>query len=159
MSETKTAGSLTVRLNPADNVLVARTDIGEGTELENAGPVAQEDVPSGHKLSATEIRAGEPIVKYGQIIGFAVETIEPGRHVHVHNVTMGEFDRDYAYGQGTTPTDMVDPAARATFEGFRRPSGSVGTRNYLGVLTSVNCSATVARYIAAKASEPPLKRK
>ncbi len=153
MSETKIAGTLTVRLNPADNVLVARTEIPADTPLEEGGPTAREPVPAGHKVAAREIPAGQPIVKYGQIIGFAVETIEAGRHVHVHNVTMGEFDRDYAFGQGTQPTDMVDPAARATFDGFRRSAGAVGTRNYLGVLTSVNCSATVARYIAAQASE------
>src|SRR3546814_15675356 len=68
--------------------------------------------------------------------------------LHVHNCGMAEFDRDYAFCEGARPTAMVPEAERATFQGYRRPDGRAGTRNYIGILTSVNCSATVARYIA-----------
>jgi altronate hydrolase len=92
------------------------------------------------------IAAGGPILRYGQIIGFATQPIAIGQHVHVQNCGMGDFAKDYAYGVDVTPTPFFNPAA--TFEGIRRPDGRVATRNYIGILTSVNCSATVARAIA-----------
>ncbi len=98
------------------------------------------------------IGSGEPVVKFGQIIGFAKQDIPPGEWVHEHNCGVGEnhgaFERDYAFGEGVVPTRFVPEAERATFEGFRRANGKVGTRNYLGILTSVNCSATVAKFMA-----------
>jgi altronate hydrolase len=60
----------------------------------------------------------------------------------------GAFERDYDFCAGLQPTDFVPAAERATFEGFRRSNGKAGTRNYLGILTSVNCSATVAKFMA-----------
>ena len=153
MSQSTLSLPQTVRLNTSDNVAVARAELPAGTALDETGTAARESVPAGHKVALAPIAKGDAIVKYGQIIGFAEEAIEAGRHVHVHNVSMGDFDRDYAYGQGMRPTEMVPEAERATFQGFRRASGAVGTRNYLGVLTSVNCSATVARYIAQQANE------
>lgn len=135
-----------LRLNPEDNVVVARIDLLPGTPVEDATTV--DTIPAGHKVASRPIAAGEPVRKYGQIIGFASEPIEPGAHVHVHNVDLHDFDRDYAFGVDTRPIDHVPEHARATFEGFVRPGGAVGTRNYIGILTSVNCSASVARYIA-----------
>jgi altronate hydrolase len=133
-----------LRLNPADNVVVALDPIDAGVPVGDI--VARTRVPRGHKLAATGIPAGAPVLKFGQIIGFATRTIEPGEHVHVHNVEMHAFERH---------ADAVDvsawrapQAAPASFEGFRRANGKVGTRNYVGILTSVNCSATVAKYIA-----------
>ena len=142
------SSQLTVRLKAADNVVVARADILPGTEIAGEGVTAGGHVPAGHKLATAAIAAGQPIRKYDQIIGFAAEAIEPGEHVHVHNVEMRDFERDYAYGAAARPTQFVPEAEHATFEGFRRASGRVGTRNYVGVLTSVNCSATASRYIA-----------
>jgi len=85
---------------------------------------------------------GEPVRRYNQIIGFATQLIEPGQHVHVHNLGIGDFAKDYAFCQDAKPTDYID--LPETFEGIRRPDGRVATRNYIGILTSVNCSAHVA---------------
>ena len=145
MSEVKT---LTVRLHESDNVVTARVDILPGTEVAGEAITASARIPAGHKVATRPIPAGEPIVKYNQIIGFAKSAIEPGQHVHVQNVEMRDFDRDYAFGADVRPTDYVPEAERATFDGFLRPSGRAGTRNFIGVLSTVNCSATVAHFIA-----------
>src|SRR4029079_2421802 len=103
-------------------------------------------VPAGHKVAVREVKKGQPVRRYNQIIGFATRDIAAGEHVHVHNVAMGEFERDYAYGADVKPVEFVQPAA--TFQGIVRADGRVATRNYIGILTSVNCSATVARMVA-----------
>ena len=140
--------SLTIRLNPADNVVVARADLLPGTEVPGERVTARSRVPAGHKIATAPVAVGEPVRKYNQIIGFATAAIGPGDHVHTHNLAMGNFARDYAFCADFKPTEMVPERSRATFEGIRRPDGRVATRNYLGVLTTVNCSATAARFIA-----------
>ncbi|MPZ11827.1 MAG: altronate dehydratase [Kiloniellaceae bacterium] len=140
--------SLTIRLSPNDNVAVSRADILEGTAITQEGIVAAERIPTGHKVATRAIAKDEPVVKYDQVIGFASQAIAPGAHVHVHNCGMAEFDRDYAFCAKAKATEMMPEAERASFQGYRRADGRVGTRNYIGILTSVNCSATVARYIA-----------
>jgi altronate hydrolase len=137
---------LTIRLNPADNVVVARVDLLPGAEVE--GISVRGPVPAGHKLATAPIGAGEAVRKYGQILGFATEAITPGEHVHTHNLAMGDFARDYAFGTDARPTDYEPESRRATFEGIVRADGRVATRNYLGILTTVNCSASAARFIA-----------
>jgi len=145
------AADPTIRLNPADDVVIARVEISEGTTLskENNVRVAAR-VPAGHKIAVRQIKPGDPVRRYNQIIGFATRVIHAGEHVHVHNIAMGEFDRDYAFCADAKPTDYV--AQPATFQGIVRGegpnAGRVATRNYIGILTSVNCSATVARMIA-----------
>ena len=139
---------LTVRLNAVDNVVTARVDLTPGVEIAGEGVSTSQPIPSGHKVATASIKAGEPIRKYDQIIGFATEDIAAGDHVHVHNVEMQDFERDYAFGVDAKPTAYINDSERATFQGYKRPGGRVGTRNYIGVLTSVNCSATAARYIA-----------
>ncbi len=140
--------SLTIRLGAGDNVVVARAAILPGTELPGENVVAGDPVPAGHKIATRAVAAGEPLRKYGQVIGFATEAIEPGRHVHVQNCEFRTFERDYAACSEAKATDYVAENERATFQGIRRADGRAATRNYLGVLTSVNCSATAARYIA-----------
>jgi altronate hydrolase len=142
------ASSLTIRLGAGDNVAVARAALLPGTALPGEDVVTGDPVPAGHKVATRAVAPGEPLRKYGQIIGFATETIEPGRHVHTHNCEFRTFERDYAACSEATPTDYVPEAERATFQGIRRADGRPATRNYLGVLTTVNCSATAARYIA-----------
>ena len=137
-----------IRLSPKDNVAVVLTDIAKGQTVEPASITAREPVPRGHKLAVEPIERGSAVLKYGQIIGFASEHIAPGAHVHVHNVSMGEFERDYAFGEDKIESGFVADAERATFQGYLREDGRVGTRNYVGIVTSVNCSATVARHIA-----------
>ncbi|WP_026871377.1 UxaA family hydrolase [Inquilinus limosus] len=141
--------SLFIRLNRDDNVVLARADITPGTPIPEEGVTTAGHIPAGHKMATRPIAQGEPIRRYNQIIGFATEAIAPGEHVHVHNCAMGDFERDYAFCADAKPTDYVPEAERATFQGYRRPNGRVGTRNYIGILSSVNCSATVSRMIAA----------
>ena len=141
------AADLTIRLNAADDVVIARVELAAGTTLVKEGNVAvTARVPAGHKVAVREIRAGAPVRRYSQIIGFATRDIRPGEHVHVHNLGMGNFERDYAFSQGSSKTEYFDEPA--TFRGIVRPDGRVATRNYVGILTSVNCSATVARAVA-----------
>ena len=101
-----------------------------------------ERIPAGHKVAIRPIATGEPIRRYGQIIGFATAPIAPGEWVHTHNCAMGDFAHDYAWGVDAKPTPNFD--LPATFVGIRRADGRVATRNYIGILTSVNCSAHVA---------------
>ncbi len=145
---TASRAGLTISLSPNDNVVVSRAEILEGTAIPGEDVTTANRVPTGHKLATRAIEKGAPVVKYDQVIGFATKEIAAGEHVHVHNCGMGEFDRDYAFCQGARPTQMVPEGERATFQGYRRADGRAGTRNYIGILTSVNCSATVARYIA-----------
>ena len=134
-----------IRLHPDDNVVIARATLLPGTPV-GAGVVAAERIPAGHKVAVKPIAVGEAVRRYGQIIGFATVPIEPGRHVHVQNIGMGDFAKDYGYTQDARPTDFAnDPAS---FMGIRRSNGQVATRNYIGILTSVNCSAHVAGLIA-----------
>jgi len=139
---------LTIRLNPSDNVVVARADILPGTDVAAEGVTATGHIPGGHKVATAPIAPDEPIRKYNQIIGFATQPIAPGEHVHSENCEFRSFERDYAFCADKRPTQYFTGDAQATFEGYVRANGSVGTRNYIGILTSVNCSATVARYIA-----------
>ncbi len=137
-----------IQLSDKDNVAVVLADVAKGDTVEPASITAREPIPRGHKLAVAPIKEGEAVLKYGQIIGFASAHIAPGEHVHVHNVSMGDFERDYAFGEAAREIEMVPETERATFQGYRREDGRVGTRNYIGVVTSVNCSATVARHIA-----------
>ena len=141
------AADLTIRLHANDDVVIARNEIPADTVLtrENNLRVAGR-IPAGHKIAVRAVEAGQPVKRYDQIIGFATQPIAPGEHVHVHNLAMGEFEKDYAFGSDVKPIDYVTEPA--TFEGIVRPDGRVATRNYIGILTSVNCSATVARMVA-----------
>ena len=136
-----------IRLHPADDVLIARQQLLGGALAE--GVPVKGLIPAGHKIAARAIAAGEPVRRYNQIIGFASQAIGPGEHVHTHNLDMGpnkgDFARDYAFC-----ADVKAERARleASFMGIRRDDGRVATRNYIGILSSVNCSATAARAIA-----------
>ncbi|MFH1083779.1 MAG: altronate dehydratase family protein [Pseudomonadota bacterium] len=150
------ARPLAISLNPEDNVLVALTDLAPGDAIGNGVVIREALVPAGHKVATTRIRAEAPVRKYGQTIGFASTTIEPGDHVHTHNLVMGDFFRDHAIGLDIRPTRMVPNDARASFRGIIRNNGNVGTRNYIGVLSTVTCSASVARFIAGSFSREGL---
>ncbi len=136
----------TIRLHAHDNVVVAVDQLLGGALVH--GIVAAERVPRGHKMASAAIAPGEPVRKFGQIIGFASKPIAPGEWVHEHNVEMHDFARDYRFAEDARPTDLLPEDGSATFEGFRRADGKAGTRNYIGILTSVNCSASVARFMA-----------
>ncbi|MBE9606208.1 altronate dehydratase [Acetobacteraceae bacterium H6797] len=147
------AGEPGIRLHPDDGVLIARRVIAPGTEVA-PGIVTNKRIPAGHKIAIRPHAQGEAVKRYGQIIGFATEAIAPGDWVHTHNIAMGDFSRDYAWGVDAKPTPMVEKPA--TFMGIVRPDGRVATRNYIGIVTSVNCSAHVAELIALAFRRNPL---
>jgi altronate hydrolase len=140
-----TAAPRTLRLSADDNVVVAVDQIPQGANAD--GIVARERIPRGHKMATAAIALNEPVHKYGQIIGFASKPIVPGDWVHEQNVAMHDFARDYRFAEGARNDEILPLEQRATFEGYVRPNGKTGTRNYIGVLTSVNCSASVAKFI------------
>ena len=141
-----TQTSLTIRLHANDEVVIARQQLVSGTVLIDENVTVSGLIPPGHKIATRAIAQGAPVKRYNQIIGFAKRAVQPGEHVHLHNLAMGDFARDYAHGAEARETE---PAREpATFQGIVRPDGRVATRNYLGILSTVNCSATVAHGIA-----------
>ena len=148
MTLTNTPSRL-IRLHGSDHVAVALDALQPGDALDQFGIVATSRVPAGHKVALVPISAGEGVLKYGQIIGFANADIGPGDHVHVYNLDMGDHHQDYAFGRDFQELPPVPGAME--FMGYHRSSGSVGTRNYLGILTTVNCAGSVARFIGEAA--------
>jgi len=142
-------------LHDADDVAITRADIAAGDVIDD-GIAARSAVPRGHKIATHAVAAGEPVHKYGQTIGFATKDIVPGDHVHSHNLEFRQFEREYAFGVDARPTAYIPEAERATFEGYVRSDGRVGTRNYIAVICSVNCSATAAKLIVDRFREPAL---
>ena len=136
----------TIRLHPSDNVIIALQDLVAGSILPELSVALPQPVPRGHKVATGAISAGAQVLRYGQIIGVATQDIAAGAHVHTHNLGMGAHDQDYAYATDRSPQPVVREARQ--FMGYHRADGSVGTRNYLGILTTVNCSGSVARFIA-----------
>jgi altronate hydrolase len=138
--------SLALKLHPDDNVAIARASIPQGTVVTEFGNiVVLADVPAAHKIALAHVNPGDPVLRYGQIIGFATKPIEPGDYVHTHNLEMATFERDYAFGEDAK---VASPAASpVTFQGFVRADGRVATRNYIGVVSTVNCSSTVTKMV------------
>ncbi|HKR41766.1 MAG TPA: SAF domain-containing protein, partial [Paraburkholderia sp.] len=128
-----------IRLNPNDNVLIAREPltIGHQVSIDGAAIRLRAQVAAGHKVAARRIASGEPIRKYDTVIGVAARDIEPGDHVHTHNITLVDFARDPGFGLDVKPVDYVAPEQRATFDGIVRPDGRVATRNFVGIIASV----------------------
>lgn len=139
--------SLFIRLNPRDNVLVARANCPAGAAVEGA-VTSRAQVPAGHKVAACDIAAGAPILKFATAIGFAARDIAAGDYVHRHNVAVRDIDSDLAFCADARPSAFVPEAARARFQGIVRPDGRVATRNYIGVMATVNCSTSVCQMIA-----------
>ncbi|WP_299500985.1 altronate dehydratase family protein [uncultured Roseobacter sp.] len=137
----------TVRLDPVDNVVTATRALEVGVEIEETATRAL--IPSGHKIATCAIARGQPIRKYAQIIGYAAQDIAAGDHVHTQNVEFRNTQADYEFSTDLRSVAPVPEAARDSFMGYRRENGQVGTRNYIAIVTSVNCSATAARMIAS----------
>ncbi len=151
---------VTLRLHSADNVVVVKRPLKPGVELES-GPLrikTAKGIPPGHKIAVAEIADGAPVTKYGQTIGFAKGRILPGEHVHTHNVELRDFGRDYAFGVDARPVAYRPAAEMRSFQGYARPTGKAGTRNYLAVISTVNCSAGVSRYVADRFKGPDFAR-
>ena len=146
-----------VHLRPEDNIAVASRPVPAGADLALDGDtltIPAGGIRMGHKFAVRPVREGEPVLKYGQVIGFATRPIAPGDHVHVHNVKAERFSRDYAHGEDRPPP-LPPPAAWRTFRGYDRGPGRpahqrYGTRNYLAVISTVNCSASTSKYVAER---------
>ena len=149
----ESAFSPCLRLHDDDNIVVARVEVPAGTSIPDGangdtptGFTASESIGLGHKVASRPIAVGEPIRKYGQVIGYSTEPIATGEWVHVHNVEPGDLDLDYAFSADVPAPP--DPITDRTFQGYRRADGKAGTRNYLGIVSTVNCSATASKYVA-----------
>jgi altronate hydrolase len=149
-----------VVLHPTDSVAVLKGPVRAGDELVLGSTVLRiaQNIGAGHKIALTELADSEPVRRYGQIIGFAKGRIAPGEHVHTHNLVMADFGRDYQFCAEARPILYYAPDRMRYFKGFLRPGGSVGTRNYVAVISSVNCSASVSHYVRNRFRTEDLKR-
>ncbi len=143
-----------VLLNPHDDVAIARRPLGKGVILqlpaENERVEVRQRIPSGHKVALHAVEQGQAVRRYGSIIGFATQPIHVGEHVHSHNLAVGELHQEYEYSVDVQPPAFVPAEQRRTFMGYRRPDGKAGTRNYIAVIGSVNCSASTVRFITRR---------
>ncbi|GAA1581900.1 UxaA family hydrolase [Actinoplanes couchii] len=134
-------------LRANDDVAVATRELpaGDTLRLDDRDLTVLTDVPRGHKIALRDLPAGAPVHKYGQVIGSTTTAVRAGEHVHAHNLGMAAVDHAYEFGTALIP---MEKAETRTFQGYRRADGRVGTRNFVGIVTSVNCSASTARMIA-----------
>ncbi|MBL9134885.1 MAG: altronate dehydratase [Verrucomicrobiales bacterium] len=155
-------GPAAIRLSPADNVAVARRVLLPGQTLDGvdaAGEVIlREKIPALHKVALERIPDGHEVRRYGQPIGVARGDIAAGSHVHSHNLVLGPSARAHEFGVDARPLPPLAPGHERTFNGYARPGGRAGTRNYLAVISSVNCSASVSRYVADHFRSPAVRR-
>ncbi len=144
-----------IKLNEKDNIGIATMDIPKNANI-NFGLISKDKIPYGHKISIKQIKKGEHVYRYGQIIGISSQDICSGEHVHSHNLTFSEFDRNYDNDFSTHFANLKKPDI--FFQGYKRNNGSSGTRNYIGLISTVNCSATVVKKIADKINDYLLKK-
>lgn len=139
-----------IRLHPDDEVAVALMPLGRGkaVAVDGTSTVLRDEVPAGHKLALTNLAPGAAVHRYGQIIGFATQPIAAGEHVHSHNLAVRDFDRAYEFATDLRPVAYVPEGQRRSFQGYRRADGRSGTRNYVALVSSVNCSASTVQAIA-----------
>jgi altronate hydrolase len=148
-----------ILLHASDNVAVARKAIGKGEVLslpDGDSVACSAGVPFGHKNAVREIAVGEPVRKFGQIIGVATQPIRAGEWVHTQNLAAGELHLDYAIASDIPPAPT--PITGRTFMGYRRPDGKAGTRNYVAIISTVNCAATTSKMVASRVSRELLDR-
>ncbi|MGH2532248.1 MAG: UxaA family hydrolase [Thermomicrobiales bacterium] len=149
-----------VLLHPEDAVAIAKQPLLPGTTLvlEDGSQVrVAQMIPPGHKVALRNIAADEPVKKFGQVIGFATQEVQPGQHVHTQNLTIkeqGSLTLDYAFSEEYRPVELIPEAERRTFMGFRRADGRIGTRNYVAVLASVNCSSSATARVGEYFRQP-----
>ena len=153
---TESFAQFAIILHADDNVAVLKRSIAAGTTLagDNIIVTADCDIAAGHKIAIQPIHQDAAIRKFGQVIGFATEIISTGDHVHTHNVTARDFQRRYEMGSDIPNVEYVAENQRRTFQGFTRPDGKVGTRNYVAIISSVNCSASVSKHVAERFKSP-----
>src|SRR6266536_917793 len=149
---TQAITDLAIILKPEDDVAIAKREIPAGTVLEDAGGriEARQDIRPGHKVARRARRTGEEVRRYGQVIGFATRDIAAGDHVHTQNLAVGELQREYEIGTDVVPVEYYPPEKMRSFDGYRREDGRVGTRNYVAIISGVNCSASVSQFVKDK---------
>lgn len=147
-----------IRLSKLDNVVVARQTIKKGAIILEEAITSLEQIPLGYKICTREIKIGEPIFKYGAIIGHATRDISPGSLVHNHNIELDQHAIAHEFSAEYKPFESVPCDKSRTFLGYRRPNGRVGTRNYIGIIAASNCAATVVRRIANHFTEEYLEQ-
>lgn len=144
-----------VLLHPRDNVAIARVPLNRNLQLHLPPEIVSDQttitvtqrILSGHKIALRAVEVGQPLLRYGSIIGYATQPIPAGAHVHSHNLAVGELKQDYQFGVDAQHLELVSAEQRRTFSGYRRPDGKAGTRNYIAIISSVNCSASTVRLI------------
>ena len=149
---TRAITEVAIVLNPADDVAIAKKEIPAGTVLEDAGGriEVRQDIRPGHKVARHARGRGEAVRRYGQVIGFATADIAVGDHVHTQNLAVGDLQREYEIGTDVRPVDFYPPASMRYFDGYLRDDGRVGTRNYVAIISGVNCSASVSQFVKDK---------
>ena len=143
---------LAIVLKPHDDVAIAKREIAAGTVLEDAdGRIeARQDIRPGHKIARRAVRQGDAVRRYGQIIGFATAEIAAGDHVHTQNLAVGDLRQDYEFCTDVQPVDYYPTSRMRYFDGYKREDGRVGTRNYVAIISGVNCSASVSQFVKDK---------
>lgn len=160
MNRTESFADFALRLRDDDDVGVIKRPVRAGTLLTDGSVLltVARDIPAGHKIALKTIPDGSPVKKYGQIIGFAKGDIRTGDHVHSHNLAVRDFARDYAFCADARRIDYYPPEQMRCFQGYARPGGRAGTRNYIAVISSVNCSASVSHYVKDRFKTGEFKR-
>ena len=149
-----------IRLHSDDDVVVLKKNVKAGAEYSDQGSILhiRWDLSQGHKVAIHDLAAGAPVHRYGQVIGFAQGHIAAGDHVHMHNLIVRDFAREYEFSTDIHPLTPISPGEIRSFLGYARPSGRIGTRNYVAVISSVNCSASTSQYVKARFSLEGLQR-
>src|SRR5204862_2766146 len=140
-------------LKPEDDVAVARAELAAGTILEDGAAriEVRQDIKPGHKVARRAVAAGAVVRRYGQVIGFATQDIAAGDHVHTQNLGIGELEPGrYEVGVDVQPVDFYPAEQMRHFDGYKREDGRVGTRNYVAIISGVNCSASVSQFVKEK---------
>src|SRR5207247_126387 len=140
-------------LKPEDDVAVAKASLEKGAVFEDGATriEARQDIKPGHKIARRAVGRGRPVRRYGQVIGFATQDIAVGEHVHTHNLDIGELSADrYEVGVDVRPVDFYPADRMRYFDGYEREDGRVGTRNYVAIISGVNCSASVSQFVKDK---------
>src|SRR5947207_15483122 len=142
-----------ILLKPEHDVAVARAELPAGTVLEDGGTriEVRQAIRPGHKVARRAVRVGEPVRRYGQVIGFATADIAVGDHVHTQNLGIGDLSADrYEVGVDVKPVEHYGADRMRYFDGYKREDGRVGTRNYVAIISGVNCSASVSQFLKDK---------
>ena len=150
-----TSSNQYLRLHSSDNVLIAIAALSVGQAIGRISCI--DAIPAGHKVANIDIAIGQPVLKFGQIIGLASHDIKAGQHVHEHNCVFADFKRDAVVGSDYVATNVLSKTEQATFQGIVRADGRVATRNMIAVMTTVNCSATVAKAIVDRLRQQVLR--